>query len=192
MVRPAHLRGVWIFFAILLTSAPPQAAAAQTEPFQFRVTGGTFQLLGDDYFELEPGLGFALDLIFPGSGVRFGLGAEYAEFPIENEEERLVSGALDAFLDLYFGAGVFMELRGGFERQAWDVLATRYHVNGVRGGGGLGFRLPAGRVAEVEMVLSGGYFLGLTGTFNGEEMGYLESGPRLALRAGVRFPGVVR
>lgn len=167
----------------------PSSFVEAQKPFQLRVGGSSSALGGYDYANLELGGAWMLDLLFPGTGGRLGLGVEYAEYPIADEEERVVVGAAD--LILMTGGPLYLEFRGGAEVQGWDEPGVRYVTRGLRGGGGLGVQVPLGGVA-LDLSVFGNYFLGLYALANGEEVGFTESGPRFGVRAAVVLPGGAR
>jgi len=170
--------------AILLAMGGPMAAEGQ-QPFQLRIGASGSALQGYDYSNLEIGGSWSLDLLFPGNSARLGLGIEYAEYPITDEEERLVMGAAD--LILISGSSMYLELRGGVELQGWDEPGVRYVTQGMRGGGGIGVQIPLAGLA-LDLAVFGNYFLGLTALANGDEVLYTESGPRYGLRATLLLP----
>lgn len=173
---------------LLATLLPllPGSASAQGSPL-LRVTGSAGMWTSDTYDNLTVGRDLGVDLLF-GRDLRFGVGARLAEYPYDGEAETLVTGGVDLVLASVRPSGFYVEGRGGYQAQGFDVSSTRYAYQGFNVGGGIGFLQPFGP-AFFDIGLEAAYFSSFAAWANDNELDDTLSGTRVGLRLGLALGG---
>jgi hypothetical protein len=173
--------------ALLMLLGLPLTALAQGSPM-VRVTGTEGMYMSAAYDNLTNGKTLGIDALF-GTRSRFGIGLRYAEYPISDQSESLVSGGADLVLDMTSPRGFYVEARGGYEVQGFDVVDTRYVYQGFHAGGVAGWLQAFGPVwADVGIEL--GYFSSFAAWANDTALDDSLSGVNLGLRLGIALaPG---
>lgn len=162
----------------------PGAADAQL----IRLSGGATTLTGDAYVNTQMGQSLSVGLI-GGRDLGFGFDATLAEVEVMDEDQKLISGAVDMITEIRPSSSVYVDLRVGVERQVHNASSGRSRFDGWRAGGGLGFRAGGGPL-RVDAQILGFYFAAVTGSVGGQNLASVDrSGPRVAGRIGVVLGG---